>query len=295
MKLTNNHDLPEAIVAAIMNDSYTKGDADISVTELLTPPQLRQLKLKHYEELTEDVSDRIWSLLGQSVHTIIERAGLNLTNVLSEVTVNSEYGGWKLKGQIDNVVLSDSHLFDFKVTSAWKVKGGIVPPEWEQQTNIYRRLLAKEKGLSISRMSVIAVLRDWSRNEAGRSPDYPQAQVKMLDVRLWSEEEADAFINERVAMHQAEVPALCTEADRWTKPEKWAVMKRGNVRAVKLFDDVIEAQLLAHTASNLYLEHRPGEAVRCQSWCPVSQFCQQWRDDPRNKQSISETLFNAQV
>jgi hypothetical protein len=295
MKLTNNHNLPEAIVAAIMNDSYTKGDADISVTELLSPPQLRHLKLKHYEELTEDVSDRIWSLLGQSVHTIIERAGLNLTNVLSEVTVNSEYGGWKLKGQIDNVVLSDSHLFDFKVTSAWKVKGGIVPREWERQTNIYRRLLAKEKGLSISRMSVIAVLRDWSRNEAARSPDYPQSQVKMLDVRLWSEEEADAFINERVAMHQADTPAPCTVEDRWTKPEKWAVMKRGNIRAVKLFDDPIEAQALADTASNLYVEHRPGEAVRCQSWCPVSKFCQQWRDDPRNKQSISETLFNAQV
>jgi hypothetical protein len=295
MKLTNNHNLPEAIVAAIMNDSYTKGDADISVTELLSPPQLRHLKLKHYEELSEDVSDRIWSLLGQSVHTIIERASLALPNVLTEVTINSEYGGWKLKGQVDNVVLSDSHLIDFKVTSAWKVKGGVVPPEWEQQTNVYRRLLAKEKGLVIDRMSVIAVLRDWSRNEAGRSPDYPQAQVKMLDVRLWSEEEADAFINQRVAIHQAEVPALCTDAERWTKPEKWAVMKRGNIRAVKLFDNPLEAQALADTASNLYVEHRPGEAVRCQSWCPVSEFCQQWRDDPRNKQSISETLFNAQV
>jgi hypothetical protein len=295
MKLTNNHNLPEAIVAAIMNDSYTKGDADISVTELLSPPQLRHLKLKHYEELSEDVSDRIWSLLGQSVHTIIERASLALPNVLTEVTVTSGYGGWKLKGQIDNVVLSDSHLFDFKVTSAWKVKGGVVPSDWEKQTNTYRRLLIKEKGLIVNRMSVLAVLRDWSRNEAARSPDYPQSQVKLLDVPLWSEEEADAFINQRIAMHQAEVPALCTDEDRWTKPEKWAVMKRGNIRAVKLFDDPIEAQALAGTASNLYVEHRPGEAVRCQSWCPVSEFCQQWRYDPRNKQSISETLFNAQV
>jgi hypothetical protein len=293
MKLTNNHNLPEAIVAAIMNDSYTKGDADISVTELLSPPQLRHLKLKHYEELSEDVSDRIWSLLGQSVHTIIERASLALPNILTEVTINSEYGGWKLKGQVDNVVLSDSQLIDFKVTSAWKVKGGVVPPEWEQQTNIYRRLLAKEKGLVIDRMSVIAVLRDWSRNEAGRSPDYPQAQVKMLDVRLWSEEEADAFINQRIAMHQAEVPALCTDEERWSKPEKWAVMKRGNVRAVRLFDNPIDAEHLANTASNLYVEHRPGEAVRCQTWCPVSRWCTQWANDPRNKPSISETLFNA--
>ena len=44
MILTNKHNLPEAIVAAIMNDSYTKGDADISVTELLSPPQLRALR-----------------------------------------------------------------------------------------------------------------------------------------------------------------------------------------------------------------------------------------------------------
>lgn len=295
MKLTNNHNLPEAIVAAIMNDSYTKGDADISVTELLSPPQLRALKIKHYEELEEDVSDRIWSLLGQSTHTIIERASLALPNVLTEATVNSAYRGWKLKGQIDNVVLSGCQLYDFKVTSAWKVKSGVVPIEWEQQTNIYRRLLKKEKGLQIGNINVIAILRDWSRNEAARSPDYPQTQVKDFSVRVWEDDETDDFIERQIARHQASVFEPCSDEERWTKPEKWAVMKRGNVRAVRLFDNPLDAEHLAKTASNLYVEHRPGEAVRCQSWCPVSRFCQQWQDDPRNKQSISETLFNAQV
>ncbi len=295
MKLTNNHNLPEAIVAAIMNDSYTKGDADISVTELLSPPQLRALKIKHYEELEEDVSDRIWSLLGQSTHTIIERASLALPNVLTEATVNSAYRGWKLKGQIDNVVLSGCQLYDFKVTSAWKVKSGVVPIEWEQQTNIYRRLLKKEKGLQIGNINVIAILRDWSRNEAARSPDYPQTQVKDFSVRVWEDDETDDFIERQIARHQASAFEPCSDEERWTKPEKWAVMKRGNVRAVRLFDNPLDAEHLAKTASNLYVEHRPGEAVRCQSWCPVSRFCQQWQDDPRNKQSISETLFNAQV
>lgn len=295
MILTNKLDLPEAIVAAIMNDSYTKGDADISVTELLSPPQLRALKLKHREEIEEDVSDRIWSLLGQSVHTIIERASLALPNVLTEATVNSTYRGWKLKGQVDNVVLSGSQLYDFKVTSAWKVKGGEVPLEWEQQTNIYRRLLQKEKGLQVGNINVIAILRDWSRNEAARSPDYPQAQVKNFSVRVWETAEADDFIERQIARHQASDFEPCSDEERWTKPEKWAVMKRGNVRAVKLFDNPIEAEQLASTSVAMYVEHRPGEAVRCQNWCPVSRWCSQWANDPRNKQSISETLFNAQV
>jgi len=61
MKLTNNLRLPDPMVRAVGNDSYTKGDADISVTELLTPPQLRALRIKHHDEIVEDVSDRIWS------------------------------------------------------------------------------------------------------------------------------------------------------------------------------------------------------------------------------------------
>ena len=294
MKLTNRNRLPDAIVAAIQNDSYTKGDADISVTELLTPPQLRALKLKHYDELEEDVSDRIWSLLGQSVHTIIERATEGLAGVVAEMTLNSEYLGWKIKGQTDNIVLTAGELLDFKVTSAWKVRGETPPLEWVQQTNIYRRLAKKEKGIEISSIRVIAILRDWSKNESLRNQDYPQAQVKSFDIPVWSDSEADAFIEERIRLHQASEPAPCSDYDIWAKPDKYAVMKRGNVRAVKLFEYADEAHDLAATASNLYVEHRPGEATRCQSWCPVSRFCPQWAADPRNKtQQIQENLFSA--
>ena len=292
MKLTNRNRLPDAIVAAIQNDSYTKGDADISVTELLTPPQLRALKLKHYDELEEDVSDRIWSLLGQSVHTIIERATEGLAGVVAEMTLNSKYLGWKIKGQTDNIVLTDGELLDFKVTSAWKVRGESPPLEWVQQTNIYRRLAKKEKGIEISSIRVIAILRDWSKNESLRNQDYPQAQVKSFDIPVWSDSEADAFIEERIRLHQASEPAPCSDYDIWAKPDKYAVMKRGNVRAIKLFEYADEAQDLAATASNLYVEHRPGEATRCQSWCPVSRFCPQWAADPRNKtQQLQENLF----
>lgn len=298
MKLTNNLRLPQLMVSAVSNDSYTKGDADFSVTELLTPPQLRRLRIEHHDELEEDVADRIWSLLGSSVHHVIERAGLRSLASLNEVTVMADYEGFKIKGQADHVALDEGTLYDFKVTSVWKVRNNIPAPEWIEQTNIYRRLLEREIGLFIDAVAIIAILRDWSRNEAANTSGYPQAQVVRLDIPLWTPEQTDAFILERIAQHTAPEPQPCTDAERWIKPAKYAVMKRGNMRAVRLFDTSHEADLLAASSASLYVEYRPGQAVRCQNWCPVSRWCSQWAADPRNKTqtpSITESLFDAKI
>ena len=295
MKLTNKLRLPEVIVDAVANDSYTKGQADISVTELLMPPQLRQLKLKHADDLEEDVSDRIYSLLGQSLHVIIERASAGKLDALSETTVYSEYEGWTIKGQADHILLSTGELLDFKMTSVYKIKDGQIPREWVEQTNIYRRLLQKEKGLAVNSIAIIVILRDWSKNKARQTQDYPQAQVLRLDVPLWSEAETDDFIRQRIRLHQAAEPPACSDYDVWAKPTSYAVMKRGNVRAIRILNNRLEADALASTSSNLYVDERPGEAIRCQDWCPVSHVCVQWRDDPRNKKtnSVEESLFGA--
>ncbi len=282
MMLTNRQRLPAPIVAAISNDSYTKGDANISVTELLTPPQVVYLKKKHSEEISEDASDRIWSLIGQAVHTIIERASSQV-DVLSETTLFTECLGWKVKGTADHVTLTNAELCDFKVTTAYKIKAENIPQEWVQQTNIYRYMLHKERGLLINSIAVIAILRDWSKREARRSPEYPQTQVVRLEVPLWSVEEAEAFLEERVRLHQMEEPPPCTDADTWARPSKWAVMKKGRASAVKLFDNPEEAGEFARQMGSAHsVEYRRGEVPRCQDYCAASQFCEQWRLDPRN-------------
>lgn len=281
MQLTNKLRLPEPIVKAIANDSYTKGDADISCTELLLPPQLRRLRVEHADKLTEDVSDRIWSLLGQAVHTIIERAGEGLPDVLSEEVLYSEYLGWKIKAGYDSVTISNAELNDFKVTTAWKIVDEKVPPEWVAQTNIYRRILEKEKGLVINSIAVLAILRDWSKLEAARNPNYPQVQVVRLDIPLWSAEQTDDFIRDRLRLHQAHIPEPCSESDIWAKPPKWAVIKAGNQRATKVFDEPTEAQSFAASIKGARVENRPGVATRCASYCAVADFCPQWQADPR--------------
>lgn len=297
VQLTNKMRLPQPIVAAVSNDSYTKGDADFSVTELLSPPQIARLTKLHDNEIVEDVSDRIWSLLGQAVHAIIERASNNVTS-LTETTIKSNYGGVTIKGQADHVALDSGTLYDFKVTTVWKLSGNNIPEEWVQQTNIYRRMLGKEHGILINQIAVIAILRDWSKREAKRRFDYPQTQVLRLDIPVWSDEETDAFIYARIAAHN-NPNAQCTEEEIWAKPARYAVMRQGRQSAVRVFDTLAEAEAyLASLPASHYIETRPGEAVRCQSYCRVAQFCEQWKNDPRNPangaSSGSSDLFDMQ-
>ena len=63
--LTNVHGLPQAIVDAVTNDSYT-GGGDVSCTKLIDSPRVRVLSAKHHAEITVDISDQVWKLLGQA-------------------------------------------------------------------------------------------------------------------------------------------------------------------------------------------------------------------------------------
>lgn len=291
--LTNKLRLPESIVRAISNDTYTKSGADFSVTELIGPPQIARLRAEHASEITEDASDRIWSLLGQAVHAVIERAAQDTDDIMSEVTLVTDFEGHTIKGTFDSLTISAGELNDYKVTSSWKLAQSGCPLEWEQQINIYRWMLHREKGILVGTAAVIAILRDWSVREAARRMDYPQAQAVRVEVPLWDLATTEAFVRERLDLHTAPEPQPCSDADIWAKPSKWAVMKRGRQSAVRLFESQAEAlDMVASLGSGHSIEYRPGQATRCESYCPVAQFCAQWAADPRRKEpSAMEGLF----
>ena len=96
--LTNKLNLPLAVVKAVTNDPYTRGDSDISVTQLISPPYQR--RLRQTVEPVEDVAERLFSLYGQLAHGLLERAGLKVgSNV--ETRLFTEVSGWKVSGQYD--------------------------------------------------------------------------------------------------------------------------------------------------------------------------------------------------
>lgn len=273
MRLTNNARLPDAIFQAVAADPYSRGDADISVTGLISPPRKVALEAAHAGELVEDASDRIWSLLGQSIHTILERAN---RKGIAERRLSITVEGWKISGGMD-LYDEDGVLVDYKTTSAWSCKGG-VKDEWTHQLNIYAEIL-RANGHPVKGLRIVAILRDWSKLEARRDPQYPQSQVISSPVELWPAERAQKFIRERVILHQqarVSLP-LCTPEERWAKPTKYALMKKGGVRAVKLYDSEADANAHASTDSkNLRVEVRPGEATRCEAYCAAAKFCTQF-------------------
>ena len=99
MKLTNKYGLPEAFVRAVENDPYTKGGADFSITQLISPARIGVLEQRHYAEIEEGASDRVFSLLGQSVHHMLER--LRRDCDLVEKRFFATFLDYSVSGQID--------------------------------------------------------------------------------------------------------------------------------------------------------------------------------------------------
>ena len=273
-KLTNRFNLPETIVNAIRNDPYNPGQCDMSVTTLISPARIVELKRRHYKEITEDVSDRIWCLLGQGIHTVLERAE---DQAETETRLSISRQEWVISGQFDRYDPVTKTLSDYKVTSCYAVRNGH-KQEWEAQLNILATIL-REHGYVVNKLEIVAILRDWSGSQAQRSQDYPGCPVVVVEVPLWSQEKCEEYIDFRIRTHQAARKKLpdCSPEERWQTADVFALKKEGRKTAVKLYSDKEEADAaLVDTGDKHYIEHRKGRCVRCEQYCPVSQFCDHW-------------------
>ena len=288
--ITNNKGFPLALVKAVENDSYSKGRADRSVTGLLAPPRQAALKDIHEDDLTEDVADRTYALYGQLIHLLLERAGEQDRNALTEERMFTEVEGWTISGQTDTITLTEEEgwvVSDYKFVTAHKFKRDysgelVMPPEYERQLNMYGHLL-RENGFKVEGLKIVAIYRDWSKMEARRDKTYPQLGAETHDVKLWSADEAREFMAERVRLHQAAENDLpeCTDEDRWAKPDKYALMSTPtSVRARKLFDTEVGAVTWAYEnkiKEGWVVDHRPGVNTRCENYCLVSEYCEQFQ------------------
>ena len=270
--ITNKHGLPEALVRAVQNDPYSAGASDISVTKLIDSPQRRQLLMNHVALIEEDVSERIWSLLGQAVHHILERAG---TDTMVEERLFAEVDGWTLSGQFDRLHLASKTLSDYKVTTTYKAKGD---DNWTRQLNVLR-WLAFQNGLIVDHLEIVAIFRDFRKSEVDRNPEYPQQAVKVIPVSVWPLDETEAYIRERVRLHQLAQTGMaevwCSDEERWYTGDKWALVKPGGKRALRVLDEKPD-----EVPEGLVLEHRPGIYRRCEQYCEVAKWCSQWQDNP---------------
>ena len=252
MKLTNKYRLPAPLVLAVKHfESEYKAGAlpdSISTTTLIRPVQQVELRRRHEDALTEDVSDRIWALRGQIEHGILEAAGKELTKSLGHDPVGAsvfiekrfsvEVLRWTVSGRID--YFEDGILTDYKDTSVWNYVYG--KPEWELQGNVNRYLM-EMNGITVKGLRNTLVFRDFQESKAGLGR-YPERGVLEVVLPMWTLEKARQYIEGRVQLFQEnrerEDGALteCTDEDRkWNARQKVYVM--------------------------------------CERYCPVRDFCKQ--------------------
>lgn len=284
MRITNNLNLPAPLVKAVTRHPRSVEPNTISVSELIQPPQLRALVEKHGDELSEDASERIWALLGTLLHGVMEKNAIGMDQAIVEEELSTVVRGWKVVGHYDlsEMVLDGELLTDWKLTSVWSMKGEELKPEWDAQVNCYAELI-RRAGRTVSQAQIVAIGRDWSQSRAFREKDYPQKQVVIKPVVLWESSVVAAYLDERVRLHQeAENGSWpeCTPEERWARPDLWALMKKGQKKAVRLFENQEVANkwlggILGGDKTH-FIQHRQGESIRCAAYCPAAPKCKQW-------------------
>ena len=290
MKVTNKFNLPQPVVTALNKDDYDSGGSHRSITQLIDSPRVSILRKEFDEDRTEDVSDKLWSVLGTAVHKMFEDTASG--DYISEERIHTKHSNWDISGAIDLQLIEPDGvtLIDYKCTSVWSVI--FDKPEWHNQLNAYAWLVRRSRGLSVKTLQICAVLRDWKQRDAESKQDYPKAPLVVIDIPVWDDEKQDEYMDGRIKLHsEAEFARLtgerlppCSTQERWGRDPTYAVKKDGRKTAVRVFNSDNEARAYIGTITKDQkkhsVEHRPGEMTRCkQDWCGVAMWCDQYQGE----------------
>ena len=276
-KWTNRFNIDPVIARAVMEDDY-EAVGNISVTRLVRPPQITYLESVHGDEIVQDITDGLYSLEGRALHYIISQGKGDLP-VMQEHRMTVDYAGWTISGQFD-VLYTDTHtLKDYKVSSVWgHMLGG--KEDHDEQLNFYAYLAHRHK-LLVEKLAVVMWFRDWMASQVERDKQYPPLKVIEHGIPMWSLDSQALAFQGKVELHQKAMSGTypqCTPAERWARPDSWAVMKPGAKKAYRVFEEPALAEAMAGSMAGYEVAHRPGENVRCARYCPVMQFCEQAKE-----------------
>lgn len=280
MKYTNDQFLPSAVYDAIsagQDRESRRGHADISVTELIGPPRIKQLMDRFGDKIEVDAADRVRPFIGTAIHRQIASAARGR----AELQLYSQWSGtermWVVSGTID-LVDEDDVLWDYKYCKWEAARIDQQRAAWEAQINLYN-LLCGDNGIEVAEMKVWAIYSDYSPAEKYRRHNYPPSESEVIPMRMWAKESTEAYVQWRLTEHEKNFP-LCTPEERWSEPDTWALMVEGSPRAVRTgFTTELEARLQmearkqTHPNKAYYIEQRIAMSKRCKYYCPVWQFC----------------------
>ncbi len=319
MNITNEYGLPDAVYAALSDNHYVAGDNDFSATGLLNPPQQTELVRRYRDTLSIDAVDNTYSVLGTAVHNLFER--YTSKDALSEKRfyLNADVDGipYKIGGQVD--FYHAGVLRDYKVTSVHAYITESRYSHWQKQLDIYTTLL-KLHNYPVKHQEICMIFRDWSALKATHTTNYPKTPIVTVAFPVKTPSQTLPFIQNRLSQHvyaqtlsdsELAEKLPCSDEEMWRKPTKYAIMKRGRIKAVRVMDDYdklkewAQERNMAENRPNqpiqlhrsFRIEERPGECTRCRYYCSVSDYCHQYQsivnkniEDEQAKAAIKNKL-----
>jgi len=292
-RYTNKENLPRSWVNAVAADTYDgPRDLDhISVTSLALPPRVRVLTARHWGDITMDVADRPHSLFGEAIHYVVSKAADN--SYVSEERIECKVSNRILTGKPDLYDKIEQVIEDYKTTSVFHFMHD--KEDFEIQLNVYAWLETEVMHRPVKRILNVVYMKDWRLSELYKYQNYPSRNLKKWYPKLWTTQEQKRYIESRIEEHSKydalkdEEQPLCTERERWSDSDIFAVYKVTNgkrsARAVDAQQKTEEsakdrvAELEKKNPKALYeIVFRKGSDKRCINYCDAKEFCSYWRE-----------------
>lgn len=290
-----------------------KSLGDYSATSLIDPPRKVQLTKRYGHLCKPPIESMIAALVGTAVHEKMEKL-LRLANVknpdymLERSVIHPCHVGENMEtrlvaGRFD-ILYKERDLYDIKTAKTWKLIFDPDMIDWHQQQNIYAYLL-KMRGIEIKTLNIVAFYLDWIEANAIRDRHYPQSPIVQYKLKLWDWVEISDFITQRLQMHvraedlkDEDLPE-CTMEERWERLPTYALMKNAKAkRATKViregsFEDALRAaRSTKGMGSDSFIEVRHSVRKRCEKYCKVNEYCNQYKEYIRKKNSQGlNTIF----
>lgn len=285
MPITNALGLPKPFVDAVSRDYKPKPNR-YSVTRVLGGTCEAVLQKRHADEADGDVADMVWAIFGSAVHKILEESEES-DSQLKENWLSVQVDGYELSGIFDLYDDETKTVTDYKTCSVWKIKFGDYE-DWRRQTLLYCWML-RQNGFDARRGEIVALIKDHSKRDARfkASEGYPPHPVhverwEFSDADFeWAERHVRDWFDEVRMQEELEDGYLspCSEEQRWHKPDKWAVMKKGRKTAIRVYSTKQDAHQRAAGENReakgepYYVEFRRGEDTKCEGYCDVAKWC----------------------
>lgn len=282
MRINNKLGLPKPFISAVERE-YQYKDKQYSVTTLLKDIREILITRRHHNEIEQDVADMIWLILGTAVHKVLEDSQEDYAEFKEEHFAEEVENGYKLSGQADLFNIETQTVTDYKTCSVWKV----INDDWED----YRKQLLmyawafKKMGFEVRKGEIVAVIKDYSKTKAKVDKKYPQYPVTRKTFKFSDKDfkEIEIFIKNKFKeiekyenIPDDELP-ICSLEARWNDGDKYAVKKKGNKKATRVYDNMEDAEEHLKKDENLEIEIRKGEDKKCLEYCSCCEFCDYWK------------------